>query len=138
MPLIGVYVMKRKLKNENGQSMVEFALIVPLLLLIIVGIIEFGFMFSGYLTLTNASREAVRTISLGRSDSAAILRANDTIVNLDKDQMLVKIDPSDAAREQGDSVTVTITYDYTFLTPFMEAIFGGDFQIEVSTTMRVE
>ncbi|MDH8677312.1 TadE/TadG family type IV pilus assembly protein [Fusibacter bizertensis] len=130
--------MKRKLKNENGQSMVEFALIVPLLLLIIVGIIEFGFMFSGYLTLTNASREAVRTISLGRSDSAAILRANDTIVNLDKDQMLVKIDPSDAAREQGDSVTVTITYDYTFLTPFMEAIFGGDFQIEVSTTMRVE
>ena len=54
-----------RMKRSKGQSLVEFALVMPLLMLILIGIIEFGFMFSGYLSLTNASREAARVISLG-------------------------------------------------------------------------
>ena len=69
--------MKLNLKEDKGQSMVEFAMILPVLLLIIIGIIEFGFMFSGYLALSNASREAVRTVSLGETDMVAIQRAKE-------------------------------------------------------------
>ena len=130
--------MNKKFSKENGQSMVEFALIMPILLLILVGIIEFGFMFSNFLTLTNASREAVRAISLGSSDASATQRAKDTSINLDPTQIVVVINPSDSNRDPGDSVTVTITYEYDFLTPFMERIFGSDFQLETDTTMRVE
>lgn len=130
--------MKKKINNENGQSMVEFALIMPILLLIIVGIIEFGFMFSGFLALTNASREAVRNISLGGNDASATQRAKESSMNLDPDQMVVVINPSNSTRKQGDAVTVTITYEYDFLTPFMEKLLGSNFQLEADTTMRVE
>ena len=118
--------------------MVEFAMIVPILLLIVVGIIEFGFMFSGFLTLTNASREAARAISLGATDANAIQRAKDSSMQLDGTQMVVVIDPNSGTRQQGDMVTVTISYEYDFLTPFMEAILGSNFMLETDTTMRVE
>jgi len=130
--------MKKRLNNEKGQSMVEFALIMPILLLIIVGIIEFGFMFSSFLTLTNASREAVRALSLGSTDASATQRAKDSSMNLDPTQLVVIINPSGSTRSPGDSVTVTITYEYDFLTPFMEKLFGSNFQLKTDTTMRVE
>ena len=130
--------MKLRPSDEKGQSMVEFAMIVPILLLIVVGIIEFGFMFSGFLTLTNASREAARAISLGATDANAIQRAKDSSMQLDGTQMVVVIDPNSGTRQQGDMVTVTISYEYDFLTPFMEAILGSNFMLETDTTMRVE
>jgi hypothetical protein len=130
--------MKLKLKEEKGQSMVEFAMILPVLLLIIIGIIEFGFMFSGYLALSNASREAVRTVSLGETDTVAIQRAKDVAIILNPSKMIVSINPSAAIRDRGDSVRVTIVYEYDFLTPFMESLFGGNLQLEAEATMRVE
>ena len=130
--------MKLNLKDDKGQSMVEFAMILPILLLIVVGIIEFGFLFSGYLALSNASREAVRTASLGASDSDAIQRAKDVALTLEPSKMIVTISPAVASRDRGDSVTVAIAYEYDFLTPFMEAIFGSNLQLESEATMRVE
>ncbi len=45
---------------SRGQSLVEFALVLPPLLLILLGIIQFGFIFNSYVTLTNAAREGAR------------------------------------------------------------------------------
>ena len=118
--------------------MVEFALVIPVLLLIVIGIIEFGFMFSSYLTLTNASREAARYISLGGDDVGAILRANNVAVNTDPNRMTIKIAPTSSSRSRGDSVTVEITYAHDFLTPFMDALLGSNFNLKVKATMRVE
>ena len=130
--------MKLNPREEKGQSMVEFALILPVLILIIIGIIEFGFLFSGYLALTNASREAVRTVSLGETDVEAIQRAKDVAIILNPAKMNVSISPSAVIRDRGDSVTATISYDYDFLTPFMEKLFGSNLQLEAEATMRVE
>ena len=47
------------LKNEKGQSLVEFALVVPLLLLLVIGIAEFGRAWMTKNILTGAAREAV-------------------------------------------------------------------------------
>ncbi len=47
-------------KNEAGQSLVEFALVVPVLILLVMGIIEFGWLFNAQLTLTSAAREGAR------------------------------------------------------------------------------
>lgn len=129
---------KSFIKKEKGQSMVEFALVIPVLLLIVIGIIEFGFMFSSYLTLTNASREAVRFISLGGDDVSAILRANNVAVNTDPNRMEINISPTSSNRSRGDSVTVEIIYAYDFLTPFMDALMGNNFNLRVEATMRIE
>lgn len=47
-------------RNENGQSLVEFAIVVPVLLLLLIGIVEFGWLFNGQITLTAAAREGAR------------------------------------------------------------------------------
>jgi len=49
-----------RLKSERGAELIEFALIFPLLLLIVVGIIDFGFLFQRFEVLTNATREGAR------------------------------------------------------------------------------
>lgn len=55
----------RKVSNERGASAVEFALVAPLLFLLLFGIIEFGFIFNRWITITHAAREGVRLMSVG-------------------------------------------------------------------------
>ena len=52
--------MSGRLKSERGAELIEMALVLPLLLLVIVGIVDFGFLFSRYEVLTNAAREGAR------------------------------------------------------------------------------
>lgn len=52
-------------KNENGQSMVEFALVLPILVLLVMAIIQFGIIFSAQVALTNAVREGARAAIVG-------------------------------------------------------------------------
>ena len=65
--------------RDSGQSLVEFALVLTPLLFILLGIVQFGFIFNAYVTLTNAAREAaregsvyvyVRTLSKSQNDVA--------------------------------------------------------------------
>jgi Flp pilus assembly protein TadG len=50
--------------SERGAALVEFALVLPLLLVVIAGIVDFGFLFQRYEVLTNAAREGARLASL--------------------------------------------------------------------------
>ena len=54
------------LRGEDGQAMIEFAIVLPVLLMIVVGIIQFGLLFNKYLTLTDAARTGAQTLALGR------------------------------------------------------------------------
>jgi Flp pilus assembly protein TadG len=51
---------KRRVRSEKGQSLVEFSLILMPLFLILLGIIQFGFIFNTFITMTNAARDAAR------------------------------------------------------------------------------
>ena len=50
----------RSTSTESGQSLVEFSLVLMPLFFILLGIIQFGFIFNAYVTLTNAARDAAR------------------------------------------------------------------------------
>ena len=52
--------LRRRLRGESGAELIETALTLPLLLLVVVGIIEFGFVFQKYEVITNAAREGAR------------------------------------------------------------------------------
>ncbi|MDW7660400.1 MAG: pilus assembly protein [Bacillota bacterium] len=125
-------------KKDDGQAMVELALILPVLLLIIMGIIEFGFMFNNYLTLNNISREAARYASLGGTDAEAAIRATEIAPNLDSAKLTIVITPTEAGRGRGDSVEVVVTYQYSLLTPFLDGIISNGIPLEAKTVMRVE
>ncbi len=51
---------RSRLKSEKGAELIEFAFILPLLLFVVVGIIDFGFTFQRYEVVTNAAREGAR------------------------------------------------------------------------------
>ena len=66
---------------EEGQNIVEFALLLPVLMWILMGIIQFGFIFAIYLTLNNAVREGARWGSIYVFDGDLSLNANDAARN---------------------------------------------------------
>jgi Flp pilus assembly protein TadG len=103
------------LRNQNGQSMTEFALVLPILALLLFGVIQFGIVFNNYITLTDAVRAGARKGAVGRHlqdpggaveqtvrDSATDLKQNDLIVN-------VSPDPGWTADAE---ITVNATYPY--------------------------
>ena len=68
-------------RDGAGQSLVEFALVLTPLFLILLGIIQFGFIFNSYITLTNASREAGRQGSIYVYDRTLSKAQNDAARN---------------------------------------------------------
>ena len=57
---IGLKKLASLARDEQGQNLVEFALLLPVLMYILMGIIQFGFIFAVYITMNNAVREAAR------------------------------------------------------------------------------
>lgn len=129
---------KNILSTKKGQSIIETALIMPIIILILMGIIDFGLLFNNYLVITNASREGARSAAVGSTDSKVI----DTVISitstLDQTKMTTSIYPSESLRKNGDQVTVTVDYDYYLLTPVISAIIPNPVHIKGKTVMRVE
>lgn len=69
---------KHLLEYRNGQSLVEFAIVVPLLVLVIVGIFELGRAFFAYIAITNAAREGVRMYTF-TPDKTTVNQINETV-----------------------------------------------------------
>lgn len=69
--------LRRRLRSERGAELIETALTLPLILLVVIGIIEFGFVFQKLEIVTNAAREGARVLVLPDFDEAdAIARIN--------------------------------------------------------------
>ena len=71
----------RRRSRAEGQSLVEFALVLTPLFLILLGIIQFGFIFNSYITITNATREAAREGSIALYDRTDTQAGNDAARN---------------------------------------------------------
>lgn len=122
----------------KGQSLVETALMLPVLLLLLTGIIDFGLLFNSYLVVSNAAREGARFAAVGNTDTEIITKVGNAAASLDLARLQTVITPVESVRNPGDSVTVTVRYGYSMITPVIGAFFPDEFNIETSTTMRCE
>lgn len=123
--------------NRKGQSMVETALVLPIILLIVIGTIEFGRILSAWMVITHASREGARMASLGASGLEVEQRVDAVSDSLDLTNLTVTISPS-GSLGRGDMVTVNVTYSIDLMTPFIGAVVGDTLDMDAETTMRVE
>ena len=132
--------MKKGRNHKNkGQSLVETALMLPVLLLLLTGIIDFGLLFNNYLIVSNASREGARAAAIGSTDEQINTVVDNDTVSLDPDNLTVTITPDETeGKDTGDSVTVTVQYKYSMITPIIAAIVPGPINLTTSTTMRCE
>jgi len=124
--------------RERGAAAVEFALVLPVLLIILLGIIDFGIYFYNDLQLTHAARDAARELSVNNPAGA-------TTAISDAAGRLVSTSSPNAAWPSplpatGESFTITVTATYTCITPIPDFIVGFDQQIDIdaTATMRRE
>jgi Flp pilus assembly protein TadG len=105
------------MRDEQGQTMVEFAMVLPVLCLLLFGVIQFGLIFNNYVTLTDAVRAGARKAAVSRqttdpggpvgvTQSAVYAAATD----LDK----AKLPPPSVSStwQHGDPVTVCADYPW--------------------------
>jgi Flp pilus assembly protein TadG len=81
MPTTPIRRSSSRRDGEEGQSLVEFALIVPPLLLLLLGVIQFGFIFNSVVTSSTAAREAARDGSVYQYSTSISKSANDLARN---------------------------------------------------------
>lgn len=108
-------------KKERGQAMVEFVLVLPVFLLLVFGIVDFGMGFHAWLTVTNSAREGARLGAVRGSSAQIVQRVQDTSDTLDAANMTVTV--TNAQGDPGESVVVDVDYDYTLITP-LDSVLG--------------
>ena len=125
------------LKREQGQSTVEFALLVPMLCMILFGIIQFGILFNNYLVLVDAARVGARKASVSRQAlnpvALAEASARNSAANLDQAKLAVSVTAT--AWAPGADVTVETRYPYKI--SLLGAVVAQG-ELVSSTTDRVE
>ncbi|MEE6274588.1 TadE/TadG family type IV pilus assembly protein [Georgenia wangjunii] len=107
-----------KQHRERGAAAVEFALVVPLLLLLVLGIAELGRAYNIQTTLSAAARDGVRVMALQNDPAAAQAVAAASASTLDPTALEVAVSPT-ACAATGATATVTVTYPMEFITGFL-------------------
>jgi Flp pilus assembly protein TadG len=127
------------LRSSDGQTLVEFAIVLPLLALLLFGVIQFGIVFNNYIDLTDAVRAGARTAAVSRQTTDPTGPTGVTqqaVVNSAGD---ITINPTNVTVTSdwlpGDPVSVQATYPYS-ISLFGVVVASGNLQSK--TTERVE
>jgi Flp pilus assembly protein TadG len=141
-------------KRQRGAAALEFALVAPVLLLMMLGMIDFGLRLNAEAVVTNAARDGARVASLG-GDSAQVIAAAQ---KSSYPSATVKVDcllltdlatacdggaTYDVARADKKTTSnvarVTVTYHYSYITPLPAWIgFSSTANIQKVSYMRIE
>jgi Flp pilus assembly protein TadG len=138
-----------RFRSEAGAELIEFGLTLPLLLLVVLGIVEFGFLFREYEIVTNAAREGARIAVLpaySTTDAQERVDSYLTASGLDADLAPTPtVTPGSVALPGGTCVsTVAVTVTYPHAMTFVAGIasyFGATFgtvNLTATSTMRSE
>ena len=136
-----------KINNEKGAALVEFAIVLPLLLMLVFGMIEFSIMFYDKAVITNASREGARAgivydfparISTGDIETIVGNYCSGRLITFGStNQETTTV--SGPCTNAGDTITVSVTYPYDFLVlPNFITTLAGPIGLSAVTTMRCE
>ena len=127
---------KIEIRSEQGQSLTEFALALPILALLLFVVIQFGIAFNHYVTLTDATRAGARKAAVGRQLSDPVGACQTAIRNsaddLDGSQLATSCS---STWQPGADVTVNATYPYQISLLGLVVKSG---RLTSTTTERVE
>ena len=123
---------KSKLRNEKGASAVEFALVLPLFVMLIFGMFQFGIAFNNWIAITHAAREGARLAAVGQYDEQFEQTVKDRAPSVDIQSITV----SGLGGTIGSPVTVTVTGSVLNI----EIPFAGNWPVTLASTaiMRLE
>lgn len=123
-------------KSERGAAAVEFALIAPVLVLMVLGITEFGRAYYFQTTLSQAAREGVRVKAIRDDSSAAIAATRAAASNLTLNSIAVTTTQGGACTVTGTAPVPTATVEVTYTLPFLTGMFGTGVTLTGKGVMR--
>ncbi len=111
-------------KQEKGAAAVELALVMPIILTLLFGIIEFGRAYNASIVVTHSAREAVRKVALGATDEQARIAGELAGSSLPGGVSVVAIAGADScpANLLDQKAKTTVTYPFTFEIPFVPSL----------------
>ncbi len=128
----------RGIEDKRGQSTVEFALVLPVLLLIVFGIIEFGFILNAYVTVISSAREGARYGITGDIEEDQIIQRVKNAAGMLDTTTEGKFSVTVNKNEADGELTVAVTYNVDILDPIMGAILGATVPVNAKITMAME
>jgi Flp pilus assembly protein TadG len=127
---------KISLRAQNGQTMAEFALVLPLLAMLLFGVIQFGIAFNNYITLTDAVRAGARKGAVGRHldnpQGAVIAQVRAAATDLKSADLAIDVESS---WQSGEEVRVEASYPYAIS---LLGLIVKSGRLHSETTERVE
>jgi hypothetical protein len=157
----GGSMLRKIARGEGAQSLVEFALVVPMLLMLVFGVIDFGLGLRAYISVSSATREGARYAAVGNpagtftaggsgecdgsTSTTVVGKTCATLKGLDLENIESVTVSYPAGKAPGESVIVQLDYDYQYITPVQRIVnflsFGSmsdSLTISAKTDMRLE
>lgn len=131
-----------KKRRESGQSLVELAITLPLVLLLICGMLEMGWLASTRQVMDTITREATRSGIVGTTTTASTTAVNSAVTSKKPGYMTntitVTVTFSNPSSFKDGNITVTTAYDLPTLTPLTAFLApSGKYHIVSTCTMKM-
>lgn len=141
-------MLRTRRRQERGAAAVEFALLVPILFVLVFGMIDFGWAINRNTVVNNATREGVRMASLGSDSSEITTSIQNSLGDMGLNGASVSVTvrclkPAGTAcgnwseHASGGTAIVTVRYTTDWITPVGSA-FNRSLSIEKTSRMRIE
>lgn len=151
LPRWAAYLPRFIRESERGQALVEFTMILPILLILLFGLIDFGRAFYTWMIVTNAAREGARIAAVQANQSAVQARIYGSFCDnypsdcsLDPGPMTIKWAGANIQGARGTPAVIEIDYAFEYVTPLgaiLQFIGGEDLAnptISAHSSMRLE
>lgn len=136
-------------QTEAGQSLVEFTMILPIFLVLMFGLVDFGRAFYTWLLVTNAAREGARVAAVQADSSSVDARIYDSFCSTypsdcSLEPAKLAITKTNIQGTRGSAVTINLAYNFEFVTPLgamLKLVGGSDLAaptITAHSSMRLE
>ena len=121
--------------SERGSAVVEFALVLPILLLLLVALVQVGVLASDRLLLAQASRAGAREAAITEDEAAIVEAARRAAPGLDPARLRLSVE---RVGERGGPVTVSLSYDVPVAAVLAGWLLPSSITLDVASTTRQE
>lgn len=140
-------MIRRLRKEEHGQALVEMALVLPLFLLLLFGVIEMGRIGHAYISVNNAAGAGGRIASIGGDNLEIDTAIKNAATSLDPESLEIiistlkndgTISEHEGDRRSGHEVTVQVSYPVELIIPLISNVIPNPVNVNSSVIMRME
>jgi Flp pilus assembly protein TadG len=122
-------------RDESGSAVVEFALLLPILLLVLLGVVQIGVLANDRLLLAQAARAGARQAAVQEDEAAVREAAESAGAGLDPERLRLEVD---RAGERGSPVTVSLSYEVPIAGVLAVWLLPATVTISTAATLRQE